>query len=403
MKTKNNIVFRDYQEEAADKAVWALEKFKNNSLVVAPTGSGKSLIIAGIADRLRREILILQPSKEILAQNKEKLALYVPEDEIGVYSASFNQKDIKKYTLATIQSVYKKPELFEHIGAVLVDECHAVNPRNIKGMFTSFLREIGKPQMIGLTASPYRLDATYSRSQSGEMIATTAIKLINRMNPRVWNRIVFNINNHELVERGYLSPLDYHSRTCIPHLKIPINKSNTDFDLDAYTELLTPFETQIIDSINKASQHRKAVLVFCSSLAQAERMSASLIGSAWVSGATPNKERDRIIEGFKNGTIKVVFNVGVLTTGFDFPALDCIYLLRPTRSLALYYQMLGRGTRTFENDEYKKEECTVVDYTGTFNSLGRVEDIKLVQGEKLWEIYANGVPQHNRALYNWVI
>ncbi len=396
---KNNIVFRDYQNDAVDKAVWALDKFDNNSLVVAPTGSGKSLIVAGIADRLRREILVLQPSKEILAQNKEKLALYVPEEEIGVYSASFNRKDIKKYTFATIQSIYKKPELFEHIGAVLVDECHAVNPRNVQGMFTSFLKAIGKPQMIGLTASPYRLDATYAKTQGGDLVATTSLKLINRMNPRVWNRIVYNINNRELVDRGYLAPLKYYSRTCIPHLKIPINKANTDFDLDAYTELLTPYETQIIDSIAKATQHRKAVLVFCSSLAQAERMSSALIGSEWVSGATPNKERDRIIREFKEGKIKAVFNVGVLTTGFDFPELDCIYLLRPTRSLALYYQMLGRGTRIAEG----KEDCIVMDYSGTYQTLGKVEDIRLEKGEKLWELYANGIPQHNKPLYNWVI
>ena len=396
---KNNIVFRDYQDEAVDKAVWALDKFDNNSLVVAPTGSGKSLIVAGIADRLRREILILQPSKEILAQNKEKLALYVPEEEIGVYSASFNRKDIKKYTFATIQSIYKKPELFNHIGAVLVDECHAVNPRNSAGMFTSFLHAIGKPQMIGLTASPYRLDTYYSRTQLGDTISTTCLKLINRMNPRMWNRIVFNINNKELVENKYLAPLDYHPRTCIPHLKIPLNKNNTDFDLDAYTQLLTPFETQIIDSIAKATQHRKAVLIFCSSLAQAERMSSALIGSAWVSGATSNKERDRIIQEFKDGKIKAVFNVGVLTTGFDFPALDCIYMLRPTRSLALYYQMLGRGTRIADG----KDDCTVVDYTGNYESLGKVEDIRLEKGEKLWELYANGEPQHNKPLYSWAI
>ena len=109
-----------------------------------------------IADNLRKEVLILQPSKEILEQNMEKLKLYVPEDEIGVYSASAKRKDINKYTFATIQSIYKKPELFNHIGLVLVDECHQVNPKNAKGMFSSFLKKIGNPVTIGLTATPFR-------------------------------------------------------------------------------------------------------------------------------------------------------------------------------------------------------------------------------------------------------
>ena len=84
--------------------------------------------------------------KEILEQNMEKLKLYVPEDEIGVYSASAKRKDINKYNFATIQSIYKKPELFRHIGLVLVDECHQVNPKNAAMAIVSSTR-VGMSQM----------------------------------------------------------------------------------------------------------------------------------------------------------------------------------------------------------------------------------------------------------------
>jgi DNA repair protein RadD len=396
----NKFVLRYYQEEAVSKALWACNKFEDNSLIVLPTAAGKSLVSAGIADRLNKEILILQPSKEILEQNMKKLGQYVPQDEIGVYSASFKRKDINKFTFATIQSVYKVPELFKHIGQVIVDECDLVNNKNASGMFTSFLREIGKPSMLGLTATPYRLTPSYSRTDDGGLISTTSLKLINRTNPRMWNRIIYNINNRELTAKGYLSPIIYSSRTVIDQKKIPTNKGMTDFNLEAFTKLLSRHEQQILESISAAKEHRKAILVFCSSLDQAERMSNSIKDSAFISGKTPMKERDRLIKDFREGRTQVMFNVGVLTVGFDYPELDCIYLLRPTRSLRLYYQMLGRGVRIAEG----KKNCVVIDYSGTYDNLGAVEDIILDKNEKkLWELYANNEPRHAVPLFSWEI
>lgn len=394
---KPKIILRDYQEEAVDKGLWSAKNFDNNSLLVLPTAAGKSLVVSGIAERLKKEILILQPSREILAQNMAKLANYVPEDEIGVYSASFKRKDVKKYNFATIQSIYKTPELFDHIGLVVVDECDLVNPRNSKGMFTSFLNGIGNPTTIGLTATPFRNVTGYA-NVNGVLTAGTCLKLINRMNPRVWNRISYNISSGELLKRGYLAPLKYYSRTVVDQSQIPLNKSRSDFDLDAYDKLILPHEEAIIASINGARKHRKAVLVFCASVAQARRFAETLTKSEIVTGTTPNKERDAILKRFQKGEIQVLFNVSCLTVGYDYPALDTIYLLRPTRSLRLYMQMLGRGVRIAEG----KTECIVIDYSGTFNSMGRIEDIKLVK-EKLWELYASGQRVHGKEIFSWSV
>jgi DNA repair protein RadD len=392
---KQEIVLRPYQENAIDRALWSINKFDNNSLIVLPTGAGKSLLIAGIADNLQREVLILQPSKEILEQNMEKLRLYVPEDEIGVYSASAKRKDINKYTFATIQSIYNKPELFNHIGLVLVDECHQVNPKNEKSMFSSFLNKIGNPVTIGLTATPFRNIAYSFRAPNGFFVSKLSLRLINRVKPKVWNRISYNINNHELVEQGYLAPLRYFDRSKIDQKRIPLNKSGTDFDLMKFNRMFEPHETQIIESITKAQEHRKAILVFCSSLEQAERFSSAVAGSRWVSGETPLEERTTLINDFKSGKVKVVFNMGVLTTGFDFPELDTIYLLRPTKSLGLYYQMLGRGVRK----ALDKKDCYVLDYSGSFKELGAIEDIKYFEENNLWQVYANGEQWHGKVIY----
>ena len=159
---------------------------------------------------------------------------------------------------------------------------------------------------------------------------------------------------------------------------------------------------KIYDALAYSVMHSKSVLVFCSSVRQAEKMAEEYntenIGEcAAVSAKTKAKDRDRIISDFKSGKIKMVFNVGVLTTGFDHPALDCIVLLRPTRSIGLYYQMLGRGVRIAEG----KTSCKVIDLTSTVKNMGRVETIKLVKREK-WELESETGSWHGAELYSYV-
>lgn len=112
------------------------------------------------------------------------------------------------------------------------------------------------------------------------------------------------------------------------------------------------------------------------------------INSAIVTGETPKKEREAILEKFKDGTIKVVSNVGVLTTGFDYPALDTVILARPTKSLSLYYQMVGRAIRPF-----KDKDGWIIDLDGSFRSFGKVSDLRIdleVQGSSRWCIQSLG-------------
>lgn len=384
---------RDYQKQAISRILWSLT-FEGGDLVVLPTGSGKSHVIAALAHKLNKPILILQPSREILTQNYEKLARYVDTDKIGIYSAGLNQKEIKQFTFATIQSVYKKPEEFKHFGLVIVDECHAVNPKNLDGMFTTFLKAIGNPKVIGLTATPYRMDLTYIW-QNGFLNGIAVIKLINRTKAHFWHRLIFNINNADLVKEGYLVPLDYIDHTLIEHKDIPTNKSLSDFDLQAYEQKISAKEQEIIRAISYAESTSKSVLVFCTSINQATKLNQLIASSRIVTGTTPAKERTQLIEDFKNGTIQTVLNVGVLTTGFDHPSLDCIVLLRPTRSIALYYQMLGRGVRIAEG----KTSCKVIDLSGTVKQLGRIETIKLEKINQKWELISETGSWHNRPLY----
>lgn len=396
------ITLRDYQETAIDKLIWA-QQLDGNDLCVLPTGAGKSIVIAELAHKLNEPILIIQPNKEILEQNLDKLSNYVDREQIGVYSASMNEKVIKYYTFATIQSIYKKPHLFDHFNVVIIDECHLVNPKNLTGMFTTFLAEIGNPKVIGLTATPYRMDSFYRRYGAGkysiETVAT--IKLINRVQPkyRFWHRVIFNINNEELIERGYLCPLKYYDETIVDHSEIPLNKSKSDFNLVTYEDIISTRKDKIKKALSFAQKSSDYVLVFCTSVTQAEQLQQITPGSEVVTAKTKKKDRTRIVQGFKSGKIRVVFNVGVLTTGFDHPELDCIVLLRPTRSIALYYQMLGRGVRPAPG----KEHCKVVDLTSTVKNLGKIETIKLEKHDGKWELISETGSWHNKELYRYKV
>ncbi len=388
---------RPYQSQAVSRLLWS-QKLEGADLCVLPTGAGKSIVIADLARKLNQPILILQPTREILEQNYEKLCHYVEPVQIGIYSASMSRKDFGYYTFATIQSIYKKPEIFKNFGIVIIDECHLVNPKNLDGMYTQFFKNIGNPKIFGFTATPYRLDQIYTRLKTGEILTHTTTKLINRTKGRFWYRIMFNINSEELIKEGYLVPLKYIDKSIIEHADIPTNISRSDFDLGAYDEMMLEKSDSILEAVYFGMELAKSVLVFCSSVYQATGLCELVTNSALVTAETPKKERTRIIKEFREGKIQTVFNVGVLTIGFDHPELGCIVLLRPTRSIGLYYQMLGRGVRPAKGKKF----CRVIDMTGTVKELGRIESIKLIKRDQ-WELESEKGSWHNRILYSFLI
>ena len=401
MQKKQKYILRKYQQDCIDKILWAMRvNLNGNDLIVLPTGSGKSILISKLADILNEPILILQPTKEILEQNYEKLLDYIDKKEIGIYSASMNEKTINRYTLATIGSVYRKPEFFAHFNLVILDEAHLLNPSNLSGMFTKFLNGIGNPRVVGLTATPFRLATKYKAIPNGWYESITTIKLINRMKGFFWQRILFNIDIEELQKMGYLCQLEYVDISLIEHENIPLNKSESDFDLEKYENIISEKQNKILETISYAKSISKSVLVFCSSVKQATKFSEILNDSAIITAKTPKKEREEIVDSFKGGKIKIMLNVGIFKFGFNYPALDCIILLRPTKSIGLFIQMIGRGLRIAEG----KEKCLVFDLTSNVKNLGRIETIKLIKREK-WELESETCQYpdswHNKDLYSF--
>ena len=374
-------VLRKYQELAVEAGEKSLTKSKNNEVIVAPTASGKSLIISELCHRLNDATLILQPTKEILEQNYEKLRSYGVED-IGIYSASMGRKDINKYTYATIGSIYKKPDLFKHFKYILVDECHLVNPKGL-GMYKSFFNQIGKPSILGLTATPYRLVQKYYVDR-GEMFYTSMLQVLNRIHPFFFKQFCFKITNKRLFDEKYLSPIDYiYPAKGIDISKLKVNTTGADFDEESMENYLnSPANVAaLVEAIVQEDDKMRNNLIFCSSIRHAT-LSAELLAKMGyncevITGKDSTEKRERILSDFKSGKIKRLLNVGVLTTGFDMPQLYGVTLARPTMSLALYYQIVGRMIRLDPNNPDKRGRF--LDITNASKRMGRIETIRLTK------------------------
>lgn len=400
------LVLRDYQQEAVNKIIWDLKQ-DGNSLCVVATGGGKSIIIAETVRAYTHDTLILQPTKEILEQNYEKLLRYVPKEQIGIYSASMGEKRVSDYTFATIQSIYNDPEFFAHFGLIIIDEAHILNPKSMTGMFMSFIKKVNAirkqsgletVKVIGFTATPYRLDTMYVDWGTADARRVTTVKLINRMKGFFWSRILINITMDLLIQKGYLCAPVYIDASVVEQSEVPLNKSRSEFDMDMFDRILESKMDKLKRAVEYGERTSKSVLVFCSSVSQATRMADQTPGSEVVTGKTPKKERDRIITAFKEHEVKTVFNVGVLTTGFDHPGLDCIILMRPTRSIMLYVQMVGRGVRIAEG----KVACKVIDLTSNVKNLGRVETIKIHKPDgEPWDLISETGSWHAKELYSF--
>lgn len=380
------IQLRDYQKVASDKAVafFLDQKIKRNGLIVIPTGGGKSWIIADIANRLNDNVLIFCPSREILIQNFEKMQKICPFD-CAVYSASVGKKQIAKITFATIGSAINHMEEFSHFRYVLIDECHLVNPK--EGMYKTFLSSL-KCKIIGLSATPYRLSST----SFGSML-----KFITRTRPCVFSEVIYQVQISTLLDMGYLAKVNYYS---LPPVgwndgNLVVNSTGADYtDKSVVKEYertdLYGWLVQVVNRLlynRKTGIKRRGILVFTRFIKEAEQLTRSIPGTAIVSGDTPKSTREMILRKFKSGEIPVVANVGVLTTGFDYPELDTVVMARPTMSLALYYQIVGRCIRPSP-----QKDCSwFVDLCHNIDRFGEVKDLRLVNGGNgKWAVWNKG-------------
>lgn len=378
---------RPYQVAAVEAGVrFFLDKAaRYNALMMLPTGSGKSLCLAGIAQRLDGPVLVFQPSKEILEQNLAKYLSY--GNRAAVYSASFNRKEIGEVTFATIGSVRGKADLFRAFKYVIIDECHGVCAKNEDGMYTRFLRELGDVKVCGMTATPYRLTT--------DGFGGSILKFLTRTRPRIFSHLIYYVQNGDLFRDGYLAKLKYADASGgFDRGQLKLNSTGADYDDDSVARYYAKsgFMDRVAAATRRAMTERKNVLIFTRFVEDGERLMKMVHGVEMVTAESTKREREAVVGHFRLGITKAVVNVGCLAVGFDYPELETVILARPTMSLALWYQMIGRCIRPHPEKEYAE----VIDLCGNCAMFGRVEDLELVDGgHGMWHIESNGTQLTN--------
>lgn len=371
---------RPYQKQAEEAAV---EFFKSaertKPILVLPTGAGKSLVIAFVVKQLEGNVLILQPSKELLEQNYRKYDAAIqghPElERASIYSASVGIKERGRVTFATIGSIYKCPEVFADTHYIIVDECHFVPPQS-GSMYTQLFKSLPGAKVLGLTATPYRLK-TYNDPFNGKKFSK--INLLLRERPQFFNRFLTIVQTKQMYDEGYLSPVNYVSMAWDGSF-LKFNSTGAEYSDASMKEAMerNAILTKIPGILDQAfKKGRRACLVFVRTVEEARQLAAVTPFADYIHAETPKKERDAIIKAFKGGGIKTLFNVSVLTTGFDYPELDTIIIARPTMSLALFVQMVGRGIRLADG----KDHCTLIDMCGNLQKFGKLEELRIEDDE----------------------
>jgi DNA repair protein RadD len=379
-----SFVLRPYQREAVDAGIACLTGKKDiNGLIVLPTGSGKSLVCAVLAKELNAPVLILQPSKEILEQNVGKFRSY--GGHAGIYSASVGEKRMSDVTFATIGSVINKKHLLERFQYLIIDECDLVSAQG--GMYEELITHMGR-RVLGMTATPYRLS---SGTNQVTFIKYSILKFLTRTNPRVFNKVVYHVQNKTLSDAGYWAKYDYREVKAINRQNLQPNSTGNDYsDASIRAEYkannFPDHVARVVRRVFHPDKPRKNCLVFTRDVAEAMYVVSNVPGCAIVTAKSKPKERERIITGFRTGRIRCVVNVGILTVGFDYPELEAIVMARPTRSLRLWYQIVGRGARPHPD----KKDCLVVDMGGNLAQFGKVEDLELRE-DGGWHVYGTGV------------
>jgi DNA repair protein RadD len=370
---------RPYQQAAVDAVYDYLRQHDDNPAIVLPTAGGKSWVIAQVAkDAVARwggRVLVLAHVKELLQQNADKIRRLCPELNVGLYSAGLNRRDTDHSVIvAGIQSVYKRACELDAFDLIVVDESHLIPPDG-EGMYRQFLADakVVNPRVrtIGLTATPFRL-------KSGMICGPE----------NILNAVCFEVGVKELIRDGYLCPLV---------TKAGREKADTEqlhvrageFVADEVEQLMD--QDQLVESacqeIVEQTRDRHACLIFASGVKHAQHIQRVFRGKhglecGFVCGQTPAGERAELIARFRaepsdglfeRATLKYMVNIGVLTTGFDCPRIDCVAILRPTMSPGLFYQLVGRGFRLYSG----KRNCLVLDYGGNVMRHGPVDQIRV--------------------------
>jgi DNA repair protein RadD len=374
------VQLRPYQLEAVAAAQSALAAGAHPALALA-TGTGKSLVIAALAQAHHQaggEVWALTHVQQLVAQNAAAYQRF-SGCEPAVVCAGLGRRQLRGgVTFASVQSLMGALLELRPPTLIIIDEAHRVpHDHGQPALYASVLRRYPAAQRVAMTATPWRSD-------NGRIYGS---------GDSFWfDVLAFEYSVTRAVCEGYLSPLvGVQAEVQLDCSDLPIDG---DFNQTAAGDLETrEWLTAVAESVGRLAAERRHVAVYCPTVAAALRTAVALKavngwGAELLHGGMDQPAREKIFARFASGESRAICSVDTITTGFDFPALDCIVSLRPTLSSSLWVQIQGRGTRLAP----AKKNCVVLDYAGNLLRLGGVGMYETFYREKNLEVVAADEP-----------
>lgn len=388
------MALRYYQQDSISALFDYWQEDDGNPLIDLATGAGKSMVMAEIIMALLKgnkllgvpgwpdmRIGVITHVKELIEQNHQELVQLWPSAPAGIFSAGLGRRDWRAQILfGGIQTIWNKTDDMGWFDVILVDECHLI-PRDSStsyGKFFDALRAINPDlKIVGLTATPYRLDS--GRLDEGE--------------GRMFDRVIYTYGIADGVKDGYLTPLSSKETASEINMK-GVGKLGGDYKQGQTAKAADEITQAAVREIVEKGQDRRSWLCFCSGVEHALHVRDEIrlygIECEAVTKDTPAGERREILEAYKNYELRCITNNSVLTTGFNHKGVDLIAALRPTLSVSLYLQMMGRGTRVLYAPGYPletaeqrraaiaagpKPTCLILDFAKLVDTHGPVDRV----------------------------
>ncbi|NRA43511.1 MAG: DEAD/DEAH box helicase [Oligoflexales bacterium] len=326
----------------------------NSTLIHLATGGGKSIIMAYlvkfVAEVLGLRVMIVIHGIQLIEQFAEHLQRF--DIKFGVIQAKHKLTNRKaKVQLCSIDTLVRRKHK-PKADLIIMDEIHRIMSDNCVELYNSY-----DCPKAGFTATPY----------------------LKRGFDDVFDRVEWPIKFDQLAQLGFLIHPRYYVLVKIDTSKLRVDKKSDDYVAEDVELAINKKEifSEILEDFHKHDEGKPA-LAFCVSIAHAKAMAAFFtdndIPADYIDHTKSMKERNKILDRLMSGELRVVFNVDTCTTGLDRPAIEMILLCRPTKSLILFHQMVGRGTRPYSKDGYEKKHCKVLDFAQCLKEHGLVED-----------------------------
>lgn len=367
------MILRPYQDRAVAGAVKALREH-GNTLIVAPTGAGKTIMMSGLIGRVSpKKALVLQHRDELVAQNMSKFLQVNAGWQVSRFDAT--QKSwAGRSVFAMVQTLSRQKSLDTicDIDLLVIDECHHTAANSYKKILDAVKVINPNCAIAGFTATPMRADKASLRA--------------------AFDNCADQVTIRELVDGGFLVP----PRAFVIDVGVQeelkgVRKLASDFDPAQVEQVMnkTVINAEVVRHWKEKAGNRKTI-VFCSTIQHSKDVVAAFvevgIKAERIDGTTPKQKRAALLKAFQKDYIQVIVNVGVLTEGFDEPTVSCVVLLRPCSFKSTMIQMIGRGLRTVNRKEHPnivKTDCIVLDFGTSILTHGDLDsEVDLSPKEK---------------------